>query len=279
MSASTLPEAHPTLGVRQLHARKVVEGGSGKRFAGGALLAISVLLFLGMAGAGILVGLGGALQGDAAAGGITATAFLCVGIAAAIVPGAIGAVLLRAGRKVVAHVEEVAVYASGVMTKTGDETAILHWGEVRGFLRSPAQGRVSLLTTDLPLMFFRLEADGERAIEVRGYPELGAIGAAVEAETTRRRVAAAREALGRGERVPFGDIALTPDGVTGFGLGGGLIRWAELQGFAIGKYNTFCVKQALNPILLKGPLYIHVPDAAAFVAVAEGMRATAGAAE
>jgi hypothetical protein len=167
VSEPTLPEAHPTLGARQLHARKVVEGGSGKRFAGGALLAISVFLFLGMGGAGLLVGIGGALQGDAAAGGITATAFLCVGLAAALVPGAIGALLLRAGRAVQAHVEEVAVHASGVMTKTGDQNAILHWGEVQGFMRSPAQGRISVLTTDLPLMFVRLEAEGDRAIEVR----------------------------------------------------------------------------------------------------------------
>lgn len=79
--------------------------------------------------------------------------------------------------------------------------------------------------------------------------------------------------------MPFGDIAITPDGVTGFGLGGGLIRWEELQGFAIGKYNTFCAKQALNPILLKGPLFIHIPDAAAFMTVAGEMRATLGGAE
>jgi hypothetical protein len=274
---ATLPAAHPTLGARQQHARKVVEGGSLKRFAGGAMLIIGILLMLCMTGVGVLVAIGGALQGDAATGVITAASFLCVGVAAGVLPTVVGGLLLRAGRKVEAHVEEVGVYTSGVLSRVGEDTTILHWGQVRAFKRSPAKGRISIISTDLPLLFFRLEGDDGTHIEVRGYPQLGPIGAAVEAETTRRRLATTREALARGEQVRFGDVALTPEGVTGFGLGGGLIRWDELQGFGLGKYNTFGAKQALNPILLKGPLFIEMPDAAAFVTVADEMRAAHGA--
>lgn len=208
MSTSTLPAAHPTLGERRLHARRVVEAGSGRRFVGGALLVVGVLLVLGMAAAGAALGLAGAAQGDAAAGLISATASTCVGVAAGILPVVIGALLLRSGRSVPPHVEEVGVYTSGVLSKRGDETTILHWGEVLAFKRSPAKGRISVVSTDLPMLFFRLEATQGRHIEVRGFPELPTLGEAVEAETTRRRIRDAQEAVDRGERVAFGGVEI-----------------------------------------------------------------------
>lgn len=274
MPTPTLPATHPELGALTdgLCGRRVVDTGTGKRFFGTVFMAMGALFFLLVSLTAVVAGISGAAGGDPASGAATAAGLVCVGLAMAVVPVLIGFLLRRAGVGAEERDEEAGVYERGLLVKRDGEEWALPWERITHFYRPPAKGRLGALKVAVPYSFFRVQGDGGEDLELRGLPRLQDMGEAVEQATWPRRAAAALEALQAGGTAAFGDITATPRGLRGFGLGGMLVEWEKVEGFGIGKYNTFCIKERHNPILLKGPLFIHMPDVEAFLAVVERMR-------
>ncbi len=272
MPETTLSENHPRFGVRTHGARRVVDLGGGKRFFGTVLMVMGSAFVLLVSLVGLASGLMGATGGDLGAAVASAVGLVCVGMAMGAVPLGLGFVLRRSGTGAGEKDEEVAVYDGGMVIRINGGDTELAWADIAHFYRPPAKGRLGALSVSVPYDFFRVAGPDGFIFEARGLRGLQEMGEAVEAAVTPLRVAWAMQRLDAGELACFGELQLGEEGIRGFGLGGMLVKWADVDGFGIGKHNFFGVKERGNPFLQKGPLFIFMPDVEAFLEVVDRMR-------
>jgi hypothetical protein len=210
---------------------------------------------------------GGAL---AVAGGISCAGFVGVAFAAGL------AVLLLRHARAHARREALAIRVKegGVELEVNGEVVPLPWSEITGVYTSPRAGRLVGLRVDLPTVFLRV-AGGGLDVELRDVPRLAELAERVVAVACAHQVARGREVLDAGGVVRFGDVSLSPRGISGFGLLGAEIAWSDLKGLSVGKYNMITAHERLVPVGQKGPLFIATPFALALFQLAEERRRAA----
>jgi len=264
------------LGALRDEGRRTIAGSSWSRVAGLGCGGLAALGFLVTAGASLLlcVGVlnapnnkGGAL---AVAGGMTCAGLLGVGLLAGV-----AALLLRHAR---AHAKSqtvaIRVMEGGVELEVNGQVAPLQWSEITGVYTSPRASQVLGMRVDMPTFFLRVTGGG-LDVELRDIPRLAELTERVVDGACAHQVAQGRATLDAGGVVRFGEVSLSPKGISGFGLLSSEIAWADLTGLGIGKYNLITAHERMVPVGLKGPLFIATPFAQALFLLAEERRRAA----
>lgn len=245
---------------------------------GGLLLLVAVLSLAGGAFVGLL-GFAGSLTSkspNVAAAGLSVVLFGGGGLCGSLALALPGVLLWRKGKANASNTwqESIEVREGGLVLTERSGARTLLWDEVVGFRRPPPRGRLMGMALNVPYSFFSVEGPPGQRFQAAGMPDLEAMGTFVEQQVIPRRLARASAALARGETVRFGDVVVSPSGISGFSVIGPT-KWANFEGFGMGKHHQLAIKERGNPFLLNGPLYIDVPDVAALMALAAQRRSAA----